>query len=40
MKVTTCTHKRGNCPACGGTGGISDFGNWVNCAACKGTGNK
>ena len=31
---------RAVCPRCNGTGGHSDFGNWVNCAACGGTGHK
>lgn len=31
--------RKGNCPACNGTGGISDFGNKVNCSRCNGTGN-
>lgn len=29
---------KATCPACKGTGGISDFGNWVNCSKCHGTG--
>jgi len=29
---------RAVCPKCNGTGGISDFGNWVNCSRCHGTG--
>lgn len=31
---------RATCPRCNGTGGHSDFGNWVNCSACRGTGQK
>jgi DnaJ-class molecular chaperone len=40
MTVIKAILRRATCPRCGGSGGHSDFGNWVNCSACNGTGNK
>lgn len=40
MNVVKRIWVRAQCPRCNGTGGHSDFGNWVNCSACGGTGQK